>query len=375
MTPSNPKDALAWAALLAVVAATACSTDAGGGGADASGDGSGPGPDGGPGGSSSSSGGGSGSSSSGSSGGSSGVGGGSGGSNTGGSGSSSSSGAGIEASVPRKYDGTVGMPCQMSADCEPPGGVGVNVCSNAAFPGGPFWPTAVCLLMHCDPVGSGGGGSLQYCDGPASDPTSPGVCLPTTSPAQPGMGICLPRCELKLDGSAPTGCRGKDVCNAAGLGTSASGDVVGVGYCFGGCTADADCPAGSQCQLDEGTCLTTLYSRTKMLGQGCTSADSASTNHACLCGYSAATNQGYCTQACIVGGAACPSGYVCSTGEALQLTGLGADGGTIPGFASQNIGMAGLCRAVCHGSGDAGGTCPPNSSCNTGDTVGPVCAP
>jgi hypothetical protein len=127
------------------------------------------------------------------------------------------------------------------------------------------------------------------------------------------------------------------------------------------------------CQVDEGTCLTTPYSRTKMLGQGCTSADSA--DGACFCDYSAATNQGYCTQSCVVGGAPCPSGYLCDTGETAQLTGLGADGGTIPGFSVQNAGMAGTCRASCPGSGDAGGTCPPNSSCSAAETVGPVCAP
>jgi len=371
MQQSNSRDVLVWGALAAVLAATGCSTDSGGGN-DASGDGNGLGPDGGSGGSSSRSGssGGSGGSSTSSS--SSGVGPGSGGSSSGGSGGSG--GASPDATIPRLYDGTVGMACKMSADCEPAGGVGVNVCSNSAFGEGPLWPTAVCLLMRCDPVGSASG-TLPYCDGPAADPTSPGVCLPTTTPAQPGMGICLPKCEFAVDGGAPAGCQGKDVCNAAGTGTTASGGVVGVGYCFGGCTADSDCPAGSQCQLDEGTCLTTLYSRTKMLGQGCTSADSATNNHACFCDYSAATNEGYCTQSCIVGGAPCPSGYVCGTGETEQLTVAGAEGGTVPGFTLQNAGMAGLCRAACPGSGDAGSPCPPHSSCVTGDTVGPICAP
>ncbi len=223
---------------------------------------------------------------------------------------------------------------------------------------------------------------MQYCDGPATDPTSPGICLATTTPAQPGKGICLPQCKFAVDGGAPTGCMGKDVCNATGAVASASGVVVGVGYCFGGCTVDSDCPTGSQCQVDEGTCLATLYERAKTLGQGCTSADSTPSNHACFCDYNAATNRGYCTQSCIVGGAACPSGYVCGTGETTELAGLAEDGGTVPGFTIQNTGMAGLCRAACAGSTDAdggfadsGGACPPNSMCSTVDTVGPVCAP
>jgi hypothetical protein len=291
-------------------------------------------------------------------------------SSSGSGGSSSGSGTALDAVAPRTYDGTVGMPCEIDTDCDPAGGPGDNVCSKTAFGVGPLWPTPVCILMRCNPIGSGNEG-IQYCDGPPNDPTSPGICLPTTSPPEVNMGTCLPRCQVGVDGGAPIGCQGKNACNLVGAINTATGTVVGEGYCFGGCAANSDCPSGSQCQVDEGTCVTTLYTRTKMLGQACSSADSAATSNACFCDYSPATNQGYCTQSCIVGGPPCPTGYLCDTGETGQIAGLAADGGALLGFAVQNTGMAGICRVSCQ----AGGTCPANSSCSTKETVGPVCAP
>jgi len=348
--------------LIAALSITSCSASNGGGSraADASGDGVAPDLEGGE----------DAMVGSGSSGGSMMVAGGSSSSSGSGASSSGSVVAATDAAAPRTYDGTVGMPCTLSTDCEPPGGPGASICSKTAFGVGPLWPTPVCILMRCDPVGSGNGG-IRYCDGPPNDPTSPGICLPTTSPPQVNMGTCLPRCEFAVDGGAPTGCQGKNACNLVGAISIATGSVVGEGYCFGGCTTNSDCPSGSQCQVDEGTCVTTLYARTKMIGQACGSADLASTSNACFCDYSAATNQGYCTQSCIVGGPPCPSGYLCDTGETAQISGLAMDGGALPGFAVQNTGMAGICRASCQ----TGAACPPNSLCSTIDTVGPICAP
>jgi hypothetical protein len=329
---------------------------------------------------------------------------GSGGSSSGGGSGGSSGGsavadAGADAGL---YDGTVGKACQSNADCQSAGGPGVNRCSSAAgFTAGPLWPTAVCVLTSCDPLGTGNG-QLQFCDGPANSPSSPGVCLPTTNPPAANMGVCLPQCRFGADGASPTGCQGKDVCNPAAFGTNA-GAVVGFGYCLGGCKADADCPTGSKCQVDEGTCLTTLKTRTKTLGQACTSTDS--TSGACFCESNSTTNQGYCTQYCTAGasGVACPSGYLCDTFETLQLNGLAADGGLVPGFTQQNAGLAGACRAICRGTSDAGSTaggdasgdsggdaggdasgnaggdggsvCPPSSTCSMAETAGPVCVP
>lgn len=369
--PFGARERLASAALVVAVVAAGCSGSSriGGGRLDASDDGVAPGLEGDGGATGTGSGG------TGEVGDSSGGGGPSssgGGSGSGGDGGSS--GAAPDAAAPLAYDGTLGKPCKLTTDCDPPGGPGVNVCSISAYGIGPLWPTPVCILVRCDPVGPGNG-SFQYCDGPANDPTSPGICVPTTSPAQPSMGTCLPRCQFGVDGGAPTGCQGKDVCNFAGVTTTAGGAVLGEGYCYGGCALDADCPTGSHCQADEGTCLATLDSRTKMPGQGCTSADSTSTASACFCDYSPETNQGYCTQSCVVGGAPCPTGYLCDTGETTQLAGLAVDGGAIPGFGVQNAGMAGTCRASCPGSGEAGAMCPPNSSCSTVETVGPICAP
>ena len=367
----------------ALVAVVSCSSSSG---SNSSGD------DGGGGASSSGSGGGSGSSggavihpdgaATGSSGGSSSSGGGStsgSGSSSGTSGSSSSSGAGSDAAT-GMYDGTVGKACASNADCQPAGGPGVNVCSNTAFTQ-PLWPTPICVIQSCDPLDPTGNGALQFCDGSPTDQTAPGICIPTTSPIQKGMGVCLPQCQFQGTGAAPSGCQGKDTCYAAAFGTNTSGSLFGIGYCFGGCAADADCPTGSKCQVDQGLCLKALYTRTKTLGQACTMTDA--TSNACNCDYNTTSNQGVCTQSCTVGGGpACPTGWACDSGLTSTISGGAADGGDIPGFTKQNSGLGGICRKTCTtpgdaggGGGDGGGQCPSTTTCQSGETVGLSCIP
>ncbi|HLK35392.1 MAG TPA: hypothetical protein VKU41_01485 [Polyangiaceae bacterium] len=252
------------------------------------------------------------------------------------------------------FDGTVGQPCKTMSDCQPDGGAMQNVCSNAMlFTLGPVFPTPVCILPMCDP---GQDGNLHFCDGPDM-PTSPGVCLPTDSTGT--TGVCLPQCQFPLDGSPTTGCQGKDVCNFAAvlLDTTSGQPTMGVGFCQGGCTADADCPTGSHCQTNEGVCVSSVKNPTKKLGQACSQTDA--TNRACNCLFGAdSPTAGYCTQFCTIGGAACPAGYICDTGEPLTLT--DPSGNPIAGFPKETMGLAGTCNAIC--SNPDGGGAPVEAS-------------
>jgi hypothetical protein len=286
-------------------------------------------------------------------------------------------------------DGTTGQPCMMDAECSPTG-LGLNKCSAANFfTGGPIMPTPVCLSnVACDP---GTDNLIHYCDGPDM-PSSPGICLPTRQ-----GGLCLPKCSILSDGSPPAGCQGKDTCNVLGSGILTSGAPFSVGFCFGGCSADADCPGGSHCQKDEGVCLTTLLTRTKQTGQTCSANDPTGT---CNCFRNPTSMVGYCAPFCITGptsASPCPAGYVCDAGLLAQITNPRTDA-TVSGFMSQNAGLAGTCLQVCSTSdggstsgsdaGDAGGdaatgdaaapagaACPVTANCSMMSVAGAVCTP
>jgi hypothetical protein len=308
-------------------------------------------------------------------------------------------------------DGTTGKTCTMDSDCKGPGGPGLNVCSIAGyFRGGPLNPTPLCLSPA--PCDLGTGVNVQFCDGSGpTDSMSPGICLPTATAMTGPNGQCFPKCVIPVDGSAPTGCPGKDRCNLFASGTDTTGNPIALGYCLGGCTADSDCPTGSTCQKDEGLCLTTPHAVTKQLGQTCTANDLGSTNYRCNCFYQPMTMLGYCSQFCITGPsspAPCPSGYVCDPQLLAQVTGL--NDASIPGFTKVNPGLAGYCLQACStapagdagggvdaaadavvgdagDAGDAGGTpppgpdaqasgmCPVTANCSMQYTAGPDCVP
>jgi hypothetical protein len=308
--------------------------------------------------------------------------------------------AGGETSLTSLYDGTTGLPCASDADCQPVGGPGVAVCSLSLTP--TVYPTPVCMILGCDP---GADNFIHYCDGP-DDPSSPGICLAVTST----QSLCLPQCAFAGDGSPSQGCIGHDACSFYGAGVDSNNDVVGVGYCWGACTADAQCPSGTFCQINQGECVTTAMTPSKALGQACTAADS--TSGACSCNLdlsSTATNPpGLCTQSCQVGltDNACPSGFVCQAFEPNTLTGATA-GSSTPGFTTQNTGLLGLCEAACtpgdaggggtvveadassdeggavtasdastsSGTGAGGGACPAPATCDTSTAAGATCTP
>jgi hypothetical protein len=271
------------------------------------------------------------------------------------------------------YDGTVGQTCTTDADCDKTG-QGIAKCTaTAGFTIGPIWPTPVCMLLTCDPAPPSDptGMYIHNCDSDDQDPSAHAICVPTSNPAQSGKGVCYPMCEYQNDGQKPQGCQGKDTCTAFAFGSTSSGPV-GIGICFGGCTADADCPNNSKCQKDQAMCVKTPVTPTKAIGAACTKADAD--NKVCNCSYNTKTGNGYCTESCITGtGSALPcsqNNYVC---DAFALTSLGADGGT-PGFTKQNDGMLGICFESCS-TPDASTGCPTNAMCDAVTVVGPDCQP
>ena len=282
---------------------------------------------------------------------------------------------GAESSSGSTFDGTTGQLCVSTADCKSVNGPGINRCSvSGYFAGGPIDPSPVCLSP--DPCDLGDGSTIQFCDSAnPADPNSPGVCLPTQQGATGLNGQCFPKCVIPSDGTPPQGCQGKNACNFFASSHDNNNQPLAIGFCVGGCTADTDCPTGSKCQKDEGTCLTTLKTPTKQLGQTCSASDVGSTQYGCNCFTNQTTSLGYCSQACIVGPSSpqpCPAGFLCDSQLPAQIT--GANDAAVPGFTQQNDGLAGLCLQACS-PGDAGLSCPATASCSTQDTAGADCIP
>jgi hypothetical protein len=291
------------------------------------------------------------------------------------SGVSSSGGtdSGDDGSSSGSFDGTTGKACTTDADCHSPTGPGTNKCTSDGFfgsaGGNTLYPTSVCLnLANCNP---GDGTTVVFCDGDPTNPSSPGVCLSTGSA---GKGICLPQCNFKQDGSAVTGCTGKDACFGTGFfNTDASGANIGIGYCFGGCDTDADCSVtGQHCQADEGLCVKSVVTPDAgelAIGTGCNS--NGTTAPSCNC-IAPSSGLGYCAQFCVTGRNECATGQVCEAQLPTQLIDTATDA-TIAGWTKQNPGMGGWCAPTCTGEG---GTCTyPNSTCQTGTVAGPDCEP
>ena len=324
---------------------------------------------------------------------------------------------GDDAAVAMAYEGTTGKACSSDTDCNRDGGPGGNICSTGisavvtkvtVTP----WPTPVCVpdigagAGNCDPVGSGG---PAFCDGDPNDPASPGLCVPLDNPPQTGHGLCYPKCTFALDGTPPAGCIGFDTCQPLEvLQDSTTNAISGYGFCFGTCQKDSDCSAlGATvtCQTDIGFCTPKKLARTKQLGDACSVATTSTdtTTGACYCDGDTATGVGYCSSSCVVGGAACPNGWEC---DADQSTTLDFGTGTLVPVTMQDPGFPGFCRPACSLSDagapvvdsgpvadaaddgavseggaapDAGtmstGGCPPNSTCQSINVVGPDCIP
>lgn len=243
-------------------------------------------------------------------------------------------------------DLTVGNTCTTDAQCEV-AGPSDKLCSNNAFASGSANPTAVCIGM-CTPSSTG---NLTSCDG------GRGLCLQ----AGAGQGVCLPACEAESTGIT-FGCTGSNRCNVAGFGRDVLG-AYAVGYCFGGCTSNSQCPAGEVCQTEEGLCVTAASHRTytKAVGEACTGRSDTS----CSC-MAAATGAGVCTSSCITGAAgACPSGSLCTS----NFPKFDTTGAVL--FTAQPAGLSGTCGKVCQTDQD----CPANTICDDNDVAGKTCRP
>jgi hypothetical protein len=232
-------------------------------------------------------------------------------------------------------DKTTGLTCMSDDDCDKMA-CGVNICTEGAFGGDSLYPSNTCIGRECDP---GAGTTIEGCDGDT------GVCLPIT-----GGGICLPVCEFKDSAAPPTGCIGKNACNVYGWGKAMDMSTIGIGYCFGGCKIDTDCPTGNKCQKEDGLCKKTLDVYTKTVGQACTDVD-AKDPAKCNCQYTTAEKMGYCTQVCRFGeSGVCGTGFSCDVG--LPKTKL-MDDDTV--FTAVPAGMQGNCLKNCTTDADCAG--------------------
>lgn len=322
-----------------------------------------------------------------------------------------------EAAAQIVADGTTGHACKTNADCSTPTGPGINTCSIGelgTFDGVrvQFYSSPVCTIPpaaggNCDPMPplDPMGMNLHFCDGPDS-PNSPGLCLPLPSGAG---GSCEVLCKFNLDGSAPTGCAGKNRCLPLFYFTDGTGAVTGGGgICQGSCEQDSDCSdlgTGWLCQTDIGLCTQHLITRKKQIGQACSRSATPSdlTSGACNCELvSQTTGDGYCTSYCVVGGKPCANGWICDSrqdallpdGTPLQVPNTLTQGLCVPGCSG--VGDAGVVEAAAPveagGASDAaadaaleggGGPteaaapvgCPPNSTCQSTTVAGPDCLP
>jgi hypothetical protein len=249
-------------------------------------------------------------------------------------------------------EGTTGATCTSTATCDV-SGKGINSCSNALFSLGPIYPSPVCVGVNPPECAADDGTTIVMCDG------TRGVCLASGTDE-----ICLPACTFDDSGAAPTGCAGKDACNVYGWGRTSTGALTGVGYCFGGCKADLDCPTGSKCQVEDGLCVTTKVTYTKTPGTACTKAADAGTVPTCNCLYSTTTTKGYCANFCTVGSTTCATGYKCSPS-------LPTSDSTGALWSKDPTGMAGYCLKSCTTDTDCTAI---NAKCKDTAT-GKVCEP
>ncbi len=234
---------------------------------------------------------------------------------------------------------TVGQLCTGDGDCVG-GGANPPQCSSSVVPG---FPTDVCVEYGCDP---GDGSAVAPCG------KETGWCL-STGVGQPGL--CLPRCSFDASGNFTAKCAGKDACSYYLYQYDATGRPQGLGYCYAGCTRDADCSGGERCQPETGLCAPSLVTYPLAIGATCTDADSQAGN--CICLSTGSSAKGYCSEPCRMGttsgGGACPSGFTCD--GFVPKTAGGA-----PIFSKVPTGLQGYCLKNCAADADCaayGGWC------------------
>jgi hypothetical protein len=254
-------------------------------------------------------------------------------------------------------DKTVGLECKTNDDCDVTK-TKKSACGNASE--NTIDPTPVC-------VGTctlGDGKSIVACD------SGLGVCVGDV--ARGPTGQCIQFCEWDGD-KLKSGCTGKNVCNVYGWGRDPKTKApIGVGYCQGGCTADADCTKGNRCQKELGACVAGLIAFTKSIGDACDRAKDgtslAKKTGGCPCVAERASGLGYCSTVCKTADpkAACPTGYTCDPG----LPARDKEG---PLFSAVAAGLFGSCFKNCAADGDCAGL---NSYCDDTSATGQkICTP
>jgi hypothetical protein len=248
----------------------------------------------------------------------------------------SDSGTTVTDTAPAPPSKTTGNACSADSDCDLHGD-GTNACSTSAFGQDTLFPTPICIGRACAP---GDGSKIVRCDGDA------GICI-----ASDTEGVCLPSCTF--DDTTVSGCKGKNGCVPRAVASDASGKPSGIGYCYGGCTEDADCPSGNVCQPETMLCVKTKAVFGKTIGSPCADGDEipdgATDTCDCLQAIEPTTGelQGYCVQTCIVGASSsCPSGFTCDAG-------LAKTGETV--LTTQAPGLVGTCQKDCATDADCAG--------------------
>ena len=259
---------------------------------------------------------------------------------------------------PAPTNNTTGLPCVAPTKAGDP-----NTC-DPIVPNGAICdtstPNPTCLQLKCDlpdPT------KISQCD------NNKGVCVATGVATTPT--ICVGACTFSGDATPAVGCAAGNSCSAYGWAPpTATTPLNGIGVCQGTCAIDSDCKApGHVCQTENGACVKKKTVFTKNLGDACTFKSPQECN--CRAPASGAgKDKGVCTVACVVGGAACATGFQCTAG----LSKLDKDGVTVL-FTAEPAGLQGSCLRTCAADTDCAAY---NSVCKK-TYVGPastgVCEP
>ncbi|MGO8994870.1 MAG: hypothetical protein ACLQVI_16265 [Polyangiaceae bacterium] len=291
--------------------------------------------------------------------------------------SSPTHGAGSDAgnSPPSEDAGAlVGAPCETNADC-PSGAECSNVVYGAATP---LYPTAICVAPCSPPPASEGIGACGGDSVPGA-----GLCQPASGSIP---ALCVPFCEVTSAGTV-AGCEADDVCQLLG-----SDGTDGAGWCQPGCTANSQCPSGTQCDPLLAACVTTPLATSLPIGAPCSLvANPAPCNCVGIANEDGGAAEGYCTAACVTGASVCPSAPSSGSGDsgAAALDGGDAGGGSpspVPWvcsaelnlvttedggiiFTTQPPGLYGFCTPPCNSNADCASF---QGRCSQGDPAAPA---
>ncbi|AKV04779.1 hypothetical protein AKJ09_11442 [Labilithrix luteola] len=237
---------------------------------------------------------------------------------------------------------TVGNECKTTADCQVADSLNDNICSTEAYGGNDIFSTPVCVQPSCTVKGTDVTDLL--CDGEA------GYCY-----TRGGGGVCLPYCQFDST-SITTACQGNNKCVFDNGYVDKTRGAIGIGFCYGMCTTDADCKGtGQACQVSSGECVaaSNVVAPTKKPGDPCTAPATATDPRECACnaigGSGPDKAKGICRAPCATGAegdATC--GVTTTNGHAWKCTALlPAENGGTKLFTGEPAGLRGSCAQPC----------------------------